>query len=392
MWKVILLFDTSGAASRRTIQGIARYSSIHGPWVFFREPPFYMVNNGTLKNIKKLPNMGDQKADGIIAHIAYTKNGSQFVPQGIPAIVSPYSIRQFPHFRNLVTDNVSLGKMAAEYFLNRGFKNFAYCGFGGMYWSRERGESFAKSILKAGYETHFYQYGQNWSKGKSRRSDTQAMLAEWLNSLPKPLAVMACNDDRGQDVSEACKIAKLQVPYDVAILGVDNDDLVCELTNPPLSSIAVNNERAGYEAAELLEQMMSGKKTSKQVIVARPTHIVTRQSTDLLATEDKEVSKALRFINEHARESIHVEKVVSAAALSRRVLERRFRQTIGHSILDEIRRVRVDQIIRMLTETNMSVSQIADALGYPGFEHLSRYFRKEKGMSLLAYRKQYGQK
>jgi LacI family transcriptional regulator len=351
-----------------------------------------MVTNGKLKTIKKMPDLGDQKADGIIAHIAYTRNGSQFIPNGIPAIVSPYSIRQFPNFRNLVTDNVALGKMAAEYFLDHGFRNFAYCGFGGMYWSRDRGESFAKRITKAGYETYFYQYGQLRLQGKSSREDNQVLLAEWLKSLPKPLAVMACNDDRGQDITEACKIAGLQVPYDVAVLGVDNDDLVCDLTNPPLSSIAVNNERAGYEAAELLDQMMSGKKTGKQVVVARPTHIVTRQSTDIFAAEDPEVGKALRFINEHAKELIRVDEVVNAAALSRRVLERRFRQIVGRSILEEIRRVRIDQVIRLLVGTNISISQIAEALGYPGIEHIARYFRQEKKMSLLAYRKQYGQK
>ncbi|MGA2916811.1 MAG: DNA-binding transcriptional regulator [Sedimentisphaerales bacterium] len=392
MWKVILLFDTSGAASRRTIQGIARYSSLHGPWVFFREPPFYMIANGKLRTIKKLPDLGDQKADGIIAHIPYTRNGSQFVPEGIPAIVSPYSIRQFPNFRNLITDNLALGKMAAEYFLDRGFRNFAYCGFGGMYWSRERGESFAKRLKKIGLKTQFYEYGQLWSRRQSSRADNQALLAEWLKSLPKPLAVMACNDDRGQDITEACKIAGLRIPYDVAVLGVDNDDMVCDLTNPPLSSIAVNNERAGYEAAEMLAQMMAGKKTNKQVIVARPTHIVTRQSTDIFAVEDRGVGEALRFINEHARKLIHVDEVVNAAISSRRVLERRFRQILGRSILDEIRRVRIEQVIRMLVETNMSISEITTALGYPGVEHIARYFRQERGMSLLAYRKQYGQK
>ena len=168
--------------------------------------------------------------------------------------------------------------------------------------------------------------------------------------------------------------------------------MICDLTNPQLSSIAVDNERAGYEAAEMLAQMMAGKKTNKQVIVARPTHIITRQSTDIFAVEDRGVSEALRFINEHAREQIHVDEVVSAAALSRRVLERRFRQVLGRSILDEIRRVRIEQVVRMLIETNMSVSEIASTLGYPGVEHIARYFHCEKGMSLLAYRKQYGQK
>lgn len=389
MRKVILLFDTSNAASRRTIQGIAKYASIHGPWVFFREPPFYIIANGKLRTIKHLPDLGNQKADGIIAHIPYTRNGSQFIPKDIPAIVSPYSIQQFPNFRNLITDSVTIGKMAAEYFLDRGFKHFAYCGFGGMYWSRERGEHFAKRIAKAGFETHFYQYGELWSRRKSSKTDNQMLLADWLTSLPKPLAVMACNDDRGQDITEACKIASLHVPYDVAVLGVDNDDLVCPLTNPPLSSIVVNNEKAGYEAAELLDQMMAGKKTTKRVIIAQPTHIVTRQSTDLFAVEDQDVCEALRFIYEHAKEDVHIDEIVNVTALSRRELERRFRRVLSRSILNEIKRVRIEQVVRMLVETNMPVSQIATTLGYKGVEHIARYFRQEKGTSLSAYRKKY---
>jgi len=393
MWRVMLLFDTSGAASRSTIRGIARYSSLHGPWIFLREPPFYVAIRGGLRRIiRKLPDPNTWQVDGVIAHIPYTKNGQQLVPEGLPAVVSPYAIEEFPNFCNLVTDNTQIGKMAAEYFLGRRFRFFAYCGFREMSWSRERGQSFANQIVRAGFKVYSYQRNQPSLHRRSSKSNEHAMLADWLKSLPKPLALMACNDDRAQHVTEACKIAGLHVPHDVAVLGVDNDDLVCDLTNPQLSSIAVNNKRAGYEVAELLDKLMTGKKVTKGRIVARPTHVVTRQSTDIFAIEDTEVAKAARFIHEHAKEPIHVDLVVNAVALSRRVLEYRFRKTLGRSVLSEIRRVRVDQVARLLTETNLSVKEITEALHFPGIEHIARYFKQEKGLTLLQYRKLYGQK
>jgi LacI family transcriptional regulator len=203
---------------------------------------------------------------------------------------------------------------------------------------------------------------------------------------------MACNDDRALDICDACRTSGLHVPYEVAILGVDNDDLACELANPPLSSIAVNNERAGYEAAELLDQLMSGKNDVEKQITAIPTHIVTRQTTDIFAVADKEVVNALRFVQQHSTEDIHVDDVVEAVPLSRRVLESRFRKTVGRSILSEIRRARVEQVVQMLVETNLPISEIANRLSYSGIEHIARYFRREKGMSLIEYRRRFGQK
>ena len=217
-------------------------------------------------------------------------------------------------------------------------------------------------------------------------------IADWLRSLPKPIGLMACNDDRGQHVIEACKLAGLRVPDEVAVIGADNDELVCELSDPPMSSVAVNFERAGYDSAELLAKLMAGRRSVSKAIVVSPTHVVARQSTNILAIEDAHVAKSLRFIRLHGREAIQVTDVVTASGLSRRVLEKRFRKLLGRSVLIEIRRVRVAQICRLLAETNLSVSQIADSLGYTSIEHIARYFRSEMKMSPLAYRKQHGQK
>ena len=219
----------------------------------------------------------------------------------------------------------------------------------------------------------------------------QGLIADWLKSLPKPVGLMVCNDDRGRQITETCNAVGLNVPDEISVVGVDNDNLVCELSSPPLSSIALSVERAGYEAAELLDKLMAGKKKkTTRTITVSPTHIVTRQSTNILAIEDHEVVQAVRFIRKHPKEPIQVGDVVNVVTLSRRVLERRFRKALGRSVHDEIRRVRIEQVARMLMETNLSVSQIALDLGYPGVDHIARYFQREKGMSPLAYRKQYG--
>ncbi len=391
MWRVLLIFDTSGAASRRTMRGIARYASLHGPWIFLREPPFYLATLGGQRRIsKKLPDPRKQDVDGIIAHIPYTKKGRQIIQPDVPAVVSPYAQEHFPDYYNLVTDDRQVGIMAAEYFVERNFRNFAYCGYRDMSWSQKREKAFKKYLTQKGFKVQVYKSSHIKTPKKSDGTDEDTMLAKWLKSLPTPLALMACNDDRAQDLTEACKIAGLHVPHDVAVLGVDNDDLVCDLTNPLISSISVNNEKAGFEAAQLLEQLMEGQKPSTKQIVCHPTHIVTRQSTDVFAIDEPEIASAVRFIDEHANENIKVDDVANAALLSRRVLEYRFKKTVGRTVLSEIRRVRAEHIARLLVETDMSIVEISENLNFTRIEHIARYFRQAKGISLREYRKKYG--
>jgi LacI family transcriptional regulator len=382
--KVILLIDTARGYGRGLLRGIAKYSDLHGPWTFYWKAPFYRESGShevTWSRLKKLD------ANGII--MREQENTRQILATGLPVIVSPYS-EPFAGFPNIIPDDAAIGKMVAEHLLDCGVKYFAYCGIEDMFALRNRCEIFCKRIAQAGFETNLYEE----PKQRALRlwENEQNIMADWLKSLPKPIGLMACNDDRARQVMEASKIAGLHVPDEVAIIGVDNDDLVCNLSHPPLSSVALNFERAGYEAAELLDKMMAGKKIRARSIVVQPTHVVARQSTDMLAIEDNEIAKAVRFIRQHAGEEIQVEDVVSAVTVSRRSLERHFREVLNRSVLDEIKRVRVDQVARMLVETNLSVLQIALALGYLNAENIARYFRQEKGMSPLAYRKRYGQK
>ena len=383
--RVILLIETSCAYGRRLLRGIGKYSRINGPWAFYRAAPFYRERASREKILSHLKDWG---ADGLI--IREPKQNKEIIQMGLPTIISPKIDDKIPGVPMIYTDCEGAGKFAATHLLERGFTKFAYCGFDEMPWSRDRGASFARHIKEAGYKTHFYRRPR--SKALRSWENEQGRVAEWLKSLPRPIGLMACNDECGQNVIEACKLAGFKVPDEIAVIGVDNDELVCDLSDPPLSSVALNTERAGYEAAELLARLMHGEKMRDQVIIDQTSHLVTRQSTDILSIPDQDVTRAVNYIRRHARQSVHVSDVVAATTTSRRGLQQRFRQILGRSVHDEIRRVRVQQVIQMLVETNLSISQIARMLGYTGIEHISRYFRQEMSMSPLTYRKKFGGK
>ena len=378
--RVILLIETSDHYGRKLLQGIARYANVHGPWLFYREPPFYQDVRGQKKAQASFAEWG---AHGIIAR--EPQQYEYILHMGVPTIVSPNAIQGFPA---ILTDHEMIGELAADHFLERGFSNYAFCGIHDMAWSRNRGKSFEQHVARAGFETHVYEQPK---RQKMRTwGNEQPLLAEWLQTLPKPVGVMCCNDLRAQNVIDTCAIAGLRVPEQVAVMGVDNDELICSLTHPPLSSVNLNPENAGYQAAERLDCLMQGQKPACQVILNSPVGVVTRQSSDSEAIEDRDVAEALHFIRTHAMQPIQVSDVANELCMSRRHLYRKFDKALGRSIHDEIRRTRVDQLKRMLTETDLSVSQIATRMGFSNITHVSRFFRQEAEMSPQAFRKQYG--
>ncbi len=372
--KVILVVETSRAFGRRLLLGITKYARLHGPWAFYREP------SGLQSNYPKLK---DWHADGIIMRNA--KTSKQLLELNIPTILVPHNNEIYPEFPVVKTDGESIGKMAADHLLNIGFKNFAYCGFDDFPWSSERQKYFEKYLKDKNFNVSIFIRPKNLSRRKWESE--QILMADWLESLPKPIGIMACNDDRGQHVIEACKIAQLRIPEDVAVIGVDNDDLICDLCDPPLSSVALNVEKAGYEAARLLDLMMNNRKSTNRNITVKPTYVRIRHSTDIIATEDKELTKAISYIRQNFRKNIRVEDVVESTILSRRSLEQRFRNKLNRSINSEIRRIRVEHISKLLVETDLSISEIAYSLGFSSAEHISRYFQREKGKCLREFRK-----
>jgi LacI family transcriptional regulator len=379
--KVILLIESSRVSGRALLRGIADFSRHHGPWSFSWEP-------AGLEKVQPLLETGE--ADGVI--LRDVAGAEEIMAYGLPTVVVGHRKTEFPGMVNVVTDSETIGRMGAEHLLSCGFKHFAFCGYEqtpleNTTWSEIRREFFGKRIREAGFEDP-PQYvlstpGKDWSK--EWRS-----LAHWLKALPKPVGVMACNDDCGQRVMEVCKLTGLTVPDWVGLIGADNDEVVCGLTDPPMSSVAINFERAGYEAASALDGLMRQSRVVPSRITALASHVAARRSTDFVAAEELHLTKALRIIRDRARSGVTVDEVAQSSGLSRRTLEKWFRKLLGRSVLDEIRRVRTDQIAQLLVETDLPVAQIAELLGFADAQHIARYFRAGKRTSPLAYRKAYG--
>jgi len=386
--KVILMIESSREYGRQLLRGISRYASLYGPWNFYMGEPFYYGASDTKKSVLHL--IEKWGVNGIIMRESEEiKEMKQIAQMGVPAvIINTYTKERNPGLVSLLGDCAGAGKLAAEHLLGRGLKHFAYCGLNNLYWSDERGASFQKHISEAGFNVQFYK--QPSLKQKRSWESEQGTMLEWLKQLPKPVGLMTCTDDRSQNVVEACKAAGIHIPEEVAIVGVDNDEFVCGLSNPPLTSVALNAAQAGYEAAEILHSLMNGKKNTEQVITAKATHVVTRQSTDILAIEDADVAGAINFIRKNARRAIQICDVVNSGSLSQRVLQQRFRKVLGRTIHDEINRVRIDYICQLLLNTHESISDIALELEFLSAEHISRFFKKERGISPREFRRQFG--
>ena len=382
--KVILLIESSRESGRALLRGIASYAYHHGPWSFYWEPAG--LEKGRRSSVAL-------EADGVIARDVDVAPREKGLVRRLPGVVIGHWHKEAPGRANVVTDSAAIAGMAAEHLLGCGFRHFGYCGYRNASWSAARRDVFALKIREAGFEVRMHEVHEVRPDGIAQHEKkVRESIVRWLGSAPRPIGLMACNDDLGKEIVEACRQAGLRVPDDVAIIGVDNDEVVCGLSNPPLSSVAINFERAGYEAAGVLDHLMRGARRVPERIMVRASHVVPRQSTDILAVEDAGLAKALRFVRDHARTGMTVEQTAAAAGLSRRVLEKRFRRYLKHSALEEIRRVRTDQIARMLVETELPVSQIAETLGFEDVQHVARYFRSGKGLSPLAYRKTHGRK
>jgi len=374
MKRIVLLVETSRAFGRELIIGIARYSRLYGTWSFYKEPT-------DLKS--SIPHLTNWKPDGIIMRDSLITK--ELLKLKIPTILAIHDSKYPKDLPVIKTDSRSIAKMASNHFLEKGLKNFAFCGFDEYDWSKERKLYFSYFNKEAGYKTYIYLKQKRIKKNDWENE--QHHIIEWIKTLPKPVGIFACNDDRGQHILEICKLINLKVPEDVAVIGVDNDPMICEIGDPPLTSINLNVESAGFEAAKLLDQLISKKKVAVKKIIVTPSHIVQRQSTDILAVDDNEVIQAIRYIKNNARNKILIKEVVEATNLSRRTLERRFRKTMHRSIYNEIQQVRVDLISKMLIETDLPISQITSLFNFTDMEHISRYFKKERGIGLREFRK-----
>jgi LacI family transcriptional regulator len=280
-----------------------------------------------------------------------------------------------PELPCVETDNEEIARLALDHLYERGFRNLAYCGDDHFPWSLDRGRWFERLATEAECSVSLYRGGRRRGAAAAWEQ-AEKELAAWIRELPKPCGLMACYDIRGRQVLEVCRRSGIAVPDEIAVIGVDDDDLLCNLSDPPLSSVVPDTHRTGYAAADLLDRMMAGESVEPGVRLVKPTGIVTRQSSDVLATADADISTAVRFIRDHACDGINVEDLLRAVPISRRVLESRFRRMLGRTPHDEILRVQLARVKQLLEETDLSLAVIADRAGFKHVEYLSVVFKR----------------
>ncbi len=373
---VALLIETSNAYSRGVLEGVIDYMRQHEPWSI------------TLPEQERGASPPDWlsrwRGDGIIARIETDEIARAVRKTKLP-VVDVSAARHLPDIPWVETDDQAIARLAAEHLLERGFRHLAFCGDAGFNWSVWRGQHFEQIVREAGCECHIHESiprmdaSYFWNREKQR-------LMTWLKRLPRPIGIMACYDIKAQQLLDVCRELEIAVPEEMAVIGVDNDRLLCDLADPPLSSVICNTRRAGYEAASLLDRMMSGETVVAEARLLEPLGIETRQSTDILAIDDPDVAIAIRFIREQACRGIDVSDVLRQVPLSRRVLENRFRKILGRTPHQEITRLRIDRVKQLLAETDLPLSGIASRTGFQHDEYMTVAFKKQVGIPPSKFR------
>jgi len=366
---VALMIETAGAYGRYLLQGITRYHRTHRMWsIFLERRELDSVSPRWLET---------WRGDGILTRWSSPQVVERLV--GIPSAGFDLGGRRGPFGPpRIPCDDRAIGRMAAEHLLQRGLRTFAFCGFSGEFWSIRRREGFAAALARAGTRCRVYEGSWHGLGGQPFEEDQQH-VETWLASLPKPVGVMASNDMLGVQILDGCRSVGLKVPDHVAVIGVDDDTLLCGLCDPPLSSVIPNTEQIGYEAAGLLDLLMEGGRARFKERLIPPLGVATRLSTDVLAVEDTAFALALRFIREHACHGITVEDVLQGVPLSRMSLERRFRKYLGRSPHAEIRAVQLARAKQLLTETEHPIHRIAQLVGFEHTEYFNVIFKREVG-------------
>lgn len=380
MRRVALIYDARHAYDWKFMAGVAAYIS--------ENPGFNVYLERDALKDQRLPDFRSWGGDGIIANFDHPAVASAVSRARLPAVGfgGGYGWRpsSIPYF---FTNNKMISRIAAGHFLFRGFRNFAFCGYARNRingWSEEREQAFVKYLKGEGFSCAVY---PDRHRTPLRWALVERSLAEWLGPLPKPLALMAANDSRAHDVLETCRSLGLRVPEEVAVIGVNNDQLLCQLGSPPLTSIEHGTEKMGYEAAALLARLMNGEKPRRRRFVMDPAGITTRHSTDVLAIEDRTVANAMDFINMHAVKGIKVPDVTKALGVSRSGLELRFQKALSYSVHTAIRKIQMEKARILVSETNLPLKQIAANAGFRSVQQMTTLFRRTFLQPPAKYRK-----
>lgn len=329
------------------------------------------------------------KGDGVIALIGGTvKLWRQLWRLNVP-IVDLSESRPDIELPRVTVNNEEVGRMAARHFLDRGHRHFAFIHRWEMGVSRRRLAGFQDELKRNGHTCEVL----SWQKEQGAREDSREQRHRWLTQrlakLPRPLAAFVVRDIEGVEVIEACVSLKLAIPEQISVLGVDNMETICDCLRVPLSSVETNWERVGYEGAALLDAIMNGQPASTEPIYVPPAGVVERRSTDSLAVDHPGVAAALRFMRDYAHEPINMTDVVKHVAMSRSGLEKAFRENYPRSPMEELRKVRIANACRMLSESKLKIGVIARRTGFQTAHNLCRTFRQQIGISPNQYRAQH---
>ncbi len=378
--RVLLLPPSEPGFRRDFLAGVGHYSGKHGPWVFhtlgargWEFPP--------------AKSLGEWDGDGVILPV--TNQG--MVDQLASVEACFVNITAWPGIPTVTNDNARIGRCGAEHLILQGYPQLAFVGIPGAIYARQRAEAFTACCVEHGLKAEIHE-----GKFDTRRDwdwdQVQQDLQSWLRSLQTPVGIMGCNDPRAHQVLEASRSLGLAVPGEVGVLGCDDDPELCELSHPTLSSVRLNAQKVGFEAARLLDEQMSGRRWSEppQVLIP-PGEVSCRQSTDDLHFGDEVVTTAVQYIRQHANAAVSVEEVAREACVSRPTLERRFRSAMGCTPFDEIRRARLEHVKHLLTETDWDLRRIAQASAFRDARTLGETFRKETGITPMVYRTQHSE-
>ena len=384
-WEIAISIEPTSGNNRGIIRGALEYIAIHEDLRVYKNLaiPF-------LEWEKSL----SWKGAGLITGVE-TPGSLEKIARKHSNIVS-VSLHQTPN-PNIATvgsDNRMIGKFAAEHLLETGLKSFAYVGFFDWYHNRLRWEGFKETIESAGFPSHKIEFGILDNGLKTTRGyhntghyDTREM-EKALSELQPPFGLMAAHDEFADAAIEACRANNFRVPYDVAIIGVNNYRLVCEACSPPLSSIPQSSKQIGFKAASLVHDLIKGESLSNNLVMFPPAPVVRRPSTDFLAIEDEDVVEAIQFIRSHGHEKITTADVVEKVAVSRKTLDKRFMEFVGHRVAEEIKLTRLRKAKLLLSTTDMQIVAVGFNCGYESTSGFIRAFRESTGQTPLQFKRQ----
>ncbi len=374
-YKVALLMETSNAYSRGVIKGIYSYIKEHDQWDAYL---------GEYSRGEPNPEwLLSWKGDGIIARIE-NKEIAELIKECKLPTVDTSSANLVYGIPWVETDDRKISKLAFEHLKECGLKNYAFVG-SNFNWSKWRANHFIKLLKEENINCSFYNLPINM---RMNLVEEQKEIEAWLLTLPKPIGVFTAYDQIGRLIIDSSHKLGFMVPEEIAVIGVDNDPLICELCSPPLTSIIPDTHTTGYLAATILQSLRDGNKKVKLTNFVTPLGIKKRRSTDSLAIEDPFISKALHYIYEHSTTgSFNMKEILDFIPMTRRRFERKFMETVGRTPYKESQRIRVNRIRELLIDSDLSLLEISEKTGFEHVSYMSFLFKRETGISPVAYRK-----